>query len=97
MIRLWRRFVVTPRFTRDIFAYLAARVPGPRSEARHHVTDAGLVRGVHQRALAQAPLPLARLLGQDVLLVRAGPFDLAAPRPLEPLRGPAVRLHLRHA
>src|SRR5262245_40599509 len=91
MYRLWRRRVVTPRFTRAIYAFLTGS-----SEGREHVADARRVRRVHQRGLAQAPLPLARLLGQDVLLVAARARDLAAPGPLEPLRGPAVRLHLRH-
>src|SRR5262249_55754477 len=67
-----------------------------RLEVGHHLPDAALVRGVDERALAQAPLPLGRLLGEDVLLLAVRPRDLSGSRPLEPLGGPAVGLHLRH-
>src|SRR5690606_33533131 len=55
------------------------------------------VRVRNQRRLRQPPLPLRRLLRQDMTLVRPPPPKLPAPRQPEPLGGALVRLHLRHA
>src|SRR5688572_18830922 len=63
---------------------------------RQHLLEAlGLGRG-HQRGLAQLALPLRRLLGEDVLLVRLAAHELARAGSLEALRGAAVGFHLRH-
>src|SRR5688572_10270003 len=58
---------------------------------------AALVGFVHVCGLAQRPLPLARLLGEDVAQERLLALDLPVRRLLEALRGAAVCLHLRHA
>src|SRR5690606_23508866 len=55
------------------------------------------VRTRDERRLRQPPLPLRRLLRQNVALVRPAPPKTALPRQSEPLGGALVRLHLRHA
>src|SRR5262249_42741584 len=54
------------------------------------------VGGAHQRGLAELVLPLARLLSQNVPLVRAAPLELAAAGAGEALHGGAFGFLLRH-
>src|SRR3982751_2005173 len=76
-------------------------IPNPQSLfVRQHPRQLGRVDFRNCRRSAQAALAFARLAAQDVLLERAAAEKLAVLRPLEPLRGPAVRLDLqlfRHA
>src|ERR1043166_5795707 len=54
------------------------------------------IGGAHQRGFAELVLPLARLLGQNVPLVRAAPLELPAPGAGEALHRGALGLHFRH-
>src|SRR5207237_356421 len=75
--------------------------PIPRSAnpqslfVRQHPRQLGRVDVSNCRRSAQPALAFARLAAQDVLLERAAAEKLAVLRPLEPLRGPAVRLDLQ--
>src|SRR5262245_41720818 len=63
---------------------------------RQHLREALRLRRRHERRLAQLALPLRRLLGEDVLLVRLAAHDLALAGALEALRGAAARFHRAH-
>src|SRR5690606_8250005 len=67
------------------------------SPSRQHPLDPRLIRVRDQRRLRKPPLPLRRLLRQDVALVRPPPTNPALPSQPESLGGAFVRLHLGHA
>src|ERR1044071_2243265 len=75
---------------------LSTRGMGGSSLGLQQPVHAPEIGGAHQRGFAELVLPLARLLGQNVPLVRAAPLELAAPGAGEALHGGAFRLHLGH-
>src|ERR671923_2943541 len=86
MIFFFRAWCATPLLTRGMDRSL-------RLEQAVHAREVG---GAHQVALLEPVLPLARLLGQDVRVVRVEALELPGPGPLEPLHGSALGLLLRH-
>src|SRR5688572_5248714 len=64
-----------------------------RLEEAVHAREVGRA---HEITLLEPVLPLARLLGQDVRVVRVEALELPRPGPLEPLHGGALGLLLRH-
>src|SRR5690606_1573756 len=71
-------------------------VASGRHSGLDQALDALLICLGNERALAQIPLPLRRLLRQDVARVRLRTLHLATPGGLEALGRTLVRLHLRH-
>src|SRR5919109_2282229 len=86
MIFFFRAWWATPLLTRGMVRSL-------RLEEAVHAREVG---GAHQIGLLEPVLPLARLLGQDVRVVRVEALELPAAGPLEPLHGGALGFLLRH-
>src|SRR5688572_25489257 len=71
--RLRRRRALKPRFARGMtLLSLFSRLG-----VRKHCADLVLLGLVHQRGSAQLPLPLLRLLGEDVALALLAALELA--------------------
>src|SRR4029079_18341421 len=86
MIFFFRAWCATPLLTRGM----------RRSLRLEEAVDAGVVGGADQIGLLQPVLPLARLLGEDVRVVRVEALELPRPRPGKPLRGGTFRFLLGH-
>src|SRR5688572_21373170 len=86
MIFFFRAWCATPLFTRGM----------ARSLRLEETVDARVVGRAHQVGLLEPILPLARLLRQDVRVIRVPPLQLSRAGPLEPLHGGALRFLLRH-
>src|SRR5512135_529231 len=80
-----RAWCATPLFTRGI---------GPSGQ--EEAVDAGEVGRAHEVGLFEPVLPLARLLGQDVRMVRVEPLQLARSGAEEALGGRPLGLLLWH-
>ena len=72
------------------------RQSGPALLAGNHPIELLTVAVGHFDRPAQLALTAARLAGQDVLLERLAPDDLARARALEPLRGSPMCFQFRH-
>src|SRR5882724_7570992 len=86
MIFFFRAWWATPLFTRGI-------EPSGQEEA----VDAGEIGRAHEGSFLEPVLPLARLLGQDVRVVRMEPLELPRTGPDEALHRGALGFLLRHS
>jgi hypothetical protein len=62
----------------------------------HHPAQRRLVGSVYHYAISQLSLTLGRFLGQDMIEVGLGPFELPAGGTLEAFRSPSIGFQFWH-